>query len=270
MNFSKHWSLTTGRLWNFFFFFPQQKSVMFGFFMLARKKRRKKKQSRRSIQCQVKKEEVQKYAGFDVGAHAARSTHSVCLISVFFVHFVSIYWAVSVKWTLEISPLPSFYKPTLFKNVSSVFILLSSLCVIYCAMTFYYFLLLYFFFYTHILINVYIRCVFFLNCLMMLPLVSLLLFGMKVGLQMSPEAQFSRGEELLLGGAASPFLPPLCTFRRLFFFLFFLVLVCGSSVLKALPALFVCRRDDGPALRLGQGHQGLRALTPHPSLKKIQ
>lgn len=36
------------------------------------------------------KEEVQKYACFDVGAHAAQSTHSVCLISVFFVHFVSI------------------------------------------------------------------------------------------------------------------------------------------------------------------------------------
>lgn len=34
------------------------------------------------------KEKVQKYAGFDVGAHAAQSTHSVCLISVFFVHFV--------------------------------------------------------------------------------------------------------------------------------------------------------------------------------------
>lgn len=34
------------------------------------------------------KEKVQKDAGFDVGAHAAQSTHSVCLISVFFVHFV--------------------------------------------------------------------------------------------------------------------------------------------------------------------------------------
>lgn len=35
------------------------------------------------------KEKVQKYAGFiDVGAHAAQSSHSVCLIRVFFVHFV--------------------------------------------------------------------------------------------------------------------------------------------------------------------------------------
>lgn len=53
---------------------------------------------RRLNKCQVKRRKSKKYAGFvDVGADAAQSTHSVCLIRVFFVHFVSIYWAVSVK-----------------------------------------------------------------------------------------------------------------------------------------------------------------------------
>lgn len=42
------------------------------------------------------KEKVQKYAGIDVGAHAAQSTHSVCLISVSLC-ILYIYWAVSVK-----------------------------------------------------------------------------------------------------------------------------------------------------------------------------
>lgn len=35
-------------------------------------------------------EKVQKSVGFDVGAFAAQSTLSVCLISVFFVHFVKL------------------------------------------------------------------------------------------------------------------------------------------------------------------------------------
>lgn len=64
---------------------------------------------RRSIQCQV-----QKYAGFDVGAHAAQSTHSVCLISVFFVHFVYLLDRFS-EVNMGFQP-PSLYNPTLFIN----------------------------------------------------------------------------------------------------------------------------------------------------------
>lgn len=60
------------------------------------------------------KEKVQKYAGFDVGAHAAQSTHSVCLISVFFVHFVYLLGRFS---EVNIGYQPPLYKPTLFINV---------------------------------------------------------------------------------------------------------------------------------------------------------
>lgn len=83
------------------------------------------------------KEKVQKYAGFDVGAHAAQSTHSVCLISVFFVHFVYLLGRFSEVNIGYQPPLP-LYKPT-FINLVILFLFLSP-CVIYCAMTFYYFL----------------------------------------------------------------------------------------------------------------------------------
>lgn len=82
------------------------------------------------------KEKVQKYAGFDVGAHASQSTHSVCLISVFFVHFVYLlgrFCEVNIGYQspfthLHHSLMRSFYLSVL------------SFCIIYCAMTFYYFL----------------------------------------------------------------------------------------------------------------------------------
>ncbi len=91
----------------------------------------------RLIQCQVKRKKVQKYAGFDVGAHAAQSTHSVCLISVFFVHFVYLLGRFS---EVNIGYQPPLYKPTSFINVVFFFCLFLPPCVIYCAMTFYYFL----------------------------------------------------------------------------------------------------------------------------------
>lgn len=93
------------------------------------------------------KENVPKYAGFNVGAHVAQSTHSVCF-SVFFVHFVYLLGRFS---EVNIGYQPPLYKPTLFINVVNFFFFLFlPPCVIYCAMTFYYFLCYCIIFFTHI------------------------------------------------------------------------------------------------------------------------
>lgn len=128
------------------------------------------------------KDKVQKYAGFDVGAHAAQSTHSVCLISVFFVHFVYLLGRFNEVNIGYQPPLP-LYKPT-FINLVILFLFLSP-CVIYCAMTFYYFLCYCIvFLHTYPYKHVHMLC-FFLNCLILLmfPIVSLLLFWMKGGIK---------------------------------------------------------------------------------------
>lgn len=80
---------------------------------------------------------------FDVGAHAAQSTHSVCLISVFFVHFVYLLGRFS---EVNIGYQPPLYKSSLFINVVVLFLNPLS---IYCAMTFIIFYVIVFFF-THI------------------------------------------------------------------------------------------------------------------------
>lgn len=108
-------------------------------------------------------------------------------------------------------------------------------------------MLLYYFFYTHILINMYICCVFFfLNCLILLmfPVVSLLFFGMKVGLQVSPEAQFSyqKGRESLMCFTVccslALFFFPLCTLKQLLFSVFCSLL--WELRFKSLTNVFVC------------------------------
>lgn len=63
------------------------------------------------------KENVPKYAGFNVGAHVAQSTHSVCF-SVFFVHFVYLLGRFS---EVNIGYQPPLYKPTLFINMVNFF-----------------------------------------------------------------------------------------------------------------------------------------------------
>lgn len=90
-------------------------------------------------------EKVQKYAGFDVGAHATQSTHSVCLISVFFVHFVYLLGSFS---EVNIGYQPPF--TSLHYYINMVILLFLPSCVIYCAMTFYYFLCYCIIFFTHI------------------------------------------------------------------------------------------------------------------------
>ncbi len=105
------------------------------------------------------------------------------------------------------------------------------------------------FFYTHILINMYICCVFLF--FFKLPhsfdvshVALLLLFGIKVGLQTSPDAQFSyqKGREAWCVSTVHSSLAlccPLCTFERLLFQSF---VCCGSSVLKALPTCLYAGR----------------------------
>lgn len=73
----------------------------------------------------------------------------------------------------------------------------------------------------------------------------LLLFGIKVGLQMSPEAQFSyqKGREAWCVSTVHSSLAlccPLCTLKRL---LFQSSVCCGSSVLKALPTCLYAGRS---------------------------
>lgn len=97
------------------------------------------------ISMSSQKEKVQKYAGFDVGAHAAQSTHSVCLISVFFVHFVYLLGRFS---EVNIGYLPPLYKPTLFIKVV-IFFVFTPLCHILCHDFLLFSMLLYYFF-THI------------------------------------------------------------------------------------------------------------------------
>lgn len=62
-----------------------------------------------------------------------RLHRSVCLISVFFVHFVYLLGCFS---EVNIGYQPPLYKPTLLINIFCFY----PPCVIYCAMTFYYFL----------------------------------------------------------------------------------------------------------------------------------
>lgn len=88
------------------------------------------------------KEKVQKYAGFDVGAHAA-SPHSVCLISVFFVHFVYLLGRFSeVNIGYQPPPLQAYI-------IHKHFFVFTPLCHILCHDFLLFFMLLYYFF-THI------------------------------------------------------------------------------------------------------------------------
>lgn len=135
-------------------------------------------------------------------------------------------------------------------------------CVIYCAMTFYYFLcycIFFFFLHTYPYKHVHMLCV----CFFKLPHsfdvshISLLLFGMKVGLQASPEAQLSyqKRELDVFLQYVLPWhgVPPLCTLKRPLFQSF---VCCGSSVLKALPTcLYV-----GQSRRLGSPRMSLRVV----------
>lgn len=88
---------------------------------------------------------------------------SVCLISVFFVHFVYLLGCFS---EVNIGYQPPLYKPTLFINLFCFY----PPCVIYCTMTFYYFLcyciiFLHTYPYKHVHMFFF---VFFLNCLILL------------------------------------------------------------------------------------------------------
>lgn len=112
-------------------------------------------------------------------------------------------------------------------------------------MTFYYFYVIVLFFYTHILINMYIRCVVFvffkLPHSFVVSQISLLLFGMKVGLQMSPEAQFSyQGERSLVCFYSTFFsgiVLPALYIKRLLFSVFCLL---WELRFKSLTNVFVC------------------------------
>lgn len=66
--------------------------------------------------------------------------------------------------------------PSFFKSLQHLFL---PLCCSYIVMIFYYFLSYCIIFYTHILLNLYICCLFFKNCLILLMFscVSLILFG---------------------------------------------------------------------------------------------
>lgn len=139
------------------------------------------------------KEEVQKSAGFDVGAHAAQSTHSVCLFRVFFVHFVYLLGRFSDVNIGYKPPPPPLQACIIHKH--GHFFVFSPLCHILCHDFLLFSMLLYFFFFLHTYPykHVHMLCV----CFFKLPHsfdvshISLLLFGMKVGLQASPEAQLS-------------------------------------------------------------------------------
>lgn len=97
---------------NFFFFFLSKISYgriffffWFFFFFLLLRTLTRDETTVDSMSSQ--KEEVQKSAGFDVGAHAAQSTHSVCLFRVFFVHFVYLLGRFS-DVNIGYKPPPSF------------------------------------------------------------------------------------------------------------------------------------------------------------------
>lgn len=103
------------------------------------------------------KEKVPKYAGFNVGAHVAQSTHSVCF-SVFFVHFVYLLGRFSeVNIGYQPPPLQAY----IIHKRGQIFFVSTPLCHILCHDFLLFSMLLYYFFYTHILINMYICCVFF-------------------------------------------------------------------------------------------------------------
>lgn len=95
------------------------------------------------------KEEVQKSAGFDVGAHAAQSTHSVCLFRVFFVHFVYLLGRFSDVNIGYKPPPPPLQACIIHKH--GHFFVFSPLCHILCHDFLLFSMLLYFFFiFTHI------------------------------------------------------------------------------------------------------------------------
>lgn len=89
----KHWSLSTGRLW----IFSSAKICAVVFFSLNAHVRRLNK-------CQVKRRKSKKYAGFLMLVLMQRSRHTVFVWFVFSLCILYIYWAVSVKWTLDFSP----------------------------------------------------------------------------------------------------------------------------------------------------------------------
>lgn len=88
---------------NFFFFLSKNGSHFFLFVCLFFGAEHSR--LRRLIQCQV-----QKICWFLMyGAHAAQSTHSVCLISVFFVHFVYLLDSFS-EVNVGFQPPPPLYQ----------------------------------------------------------------------------------------------------------------------------------------------------------------
>lgn len=167
----KHWSHSTGRLWIFFL----SKNTHKGFCGEC-----SLKMTQQLIQCQVKRRKPKNMLVSMLVPTRARSTQSVCLISVSLC-ILYIYRAVSVKWTLDISlPLQTY----ITHKCGRIFVctLLRHL-LFHDPLFFNYFLCYCIIFYTHILISMYIYYV-FLNCLILLmfPIIFLLLFGMKVGL----------------------------------------------------------------------------------------
>lgn len=128
---------------NFFFFLSKNGSHFFLFVCLFFGAEHSR--LRRLIQCQV-----QKICWFLMyGAHEAQSTHSVCLISVFFVHFVYLLDSFS-EVNVGFQPPPPLYQAYIIHQL--VFCLLPT-----CHMTFHWVFLCYcIIFYINILINMYI------------------------------------------------------------------------------------------------------------------
>lgn len=131
------------------------------------------------------KEKVQKYAGFiDVGAHAAQSSHSVCLIRVFFVHFVYLLGRFS-EVNIGFQPPPTLQSCIIHQPV---FCFVFPMCRILCHDFLLFLCYCIIFLHTYSYKHVHMFC--FLNCLISVYVshFSLLLFGMETGVQVSPEA----------------------------------------------------------------------------------